>query len=224
MLDEGHAVLRPALRGYERAGSPAWRAVSATDWLADLDRAWAECSARHPEAAPSLLGFSMGGLLGMAWSLSRGIPLRRAILISPAFRLKWYAAPALSAAGLILPRGFLVPSRSPKDYALHGGTSLSAYGALLALVRHFSAALMALDAQGRAQLPRQFIAYARRDEMVSAGYLRTYRTLAPERITLHRLEHRPRRGFPHHLGIDAHTLDGPEWAALRRALSAWLAG
>jgi alpha-beta hydrolase superfamily lysophospholipase len=220
LLGRGCAVARPPLRGYDRPGAPEWATVSADDWLADLDSAHAALTARYPGVAPALLGYSMGGLLGLAWSLLREVPLRRAVLISPAFRLVWYAQPLLSALGAVLPGRVRIPSRSPREYALHGHTSLAAYGALLDLVKRFRAAL---QDSGAGRLPAQFIAYSPADELIATRYYSSYRELAPERVVLHPFSHTPRPGFPHHLGVDAHTLGGSEWAALQGALAAWLA-
>lgn len=225
LLAEGHATALPRLRGYQGAGDPAWAGLSAGDWLADLDAAQAALAVRCPRASLSLLGFSMGALLGMVWSFSRGVPLERAILLSPAFRLKWYTAPLLAGAVRVLPGRLAISSRGPTGYALHGGTSLAAYGALLDLQRCFRRRLDRLEREGQegqSRLPRQFLAYAPGDEMISTRYLPLYQRIAPQNITLHPLNHHPRRGFPRHLGVDAHTLGESEWAALRGALKGWL--
>ncbi len=227
LLEQGHSVALPRLRGYAAPGDPDWRNVTARDWLRDLDDAHAALGEKFAGAAPSLLGVSMGGLLGMAWSLSRGVRLRRAVLIAPPFRLKWYATPLLTALRAALPGRLLLPSMSPAGYALHRGTSLAAYGALLDLLRIFRDARKeekgrdGLEARG-AGAPSQFIAYARADEMISTRYLPAYQRAGPARITLHSLNHRPRPGFPYHLGVDGHTLGAAEWAALRAALAEWL--
>ena len=220
--DRGHTVTTPALRGYGPGEEQAWETASAGSWLIDLDHAWAGVAAARPGAAPSLLGYSMGALLGLTWSLSRGIPLRRAIVISPALRLRWYLLPALRVLGALLPRRMRLPSKGPSSYLLHRGTSLAAYLALAALIEAFHRELAALSTGDGTGLPPQFVAYSPRDELLATGFLARYRALAPGRITLHSLAHAPRPGCPYHLGIDAHTLGDSEWAALLAALESWL--
>ena len=222
----GHQVARPALRGFGPGEEQAWAGVSAADWLEDVDRAWADLSNCHPGAVPSLVGYSMGALLGLTWSLSRGIPLRRAVLISPALQLKWYLPPALRVLGAVLPGSLRLPSKGPSPYLARRGTSLAAYGAMAALLRDFRREL-ARRPPGGAGLPPQFLAYSPRDELISTGYLARYRSrcqaVAGAPVAVHVLGHRPRAGCPYHLGIDAHTLGDSEWAAFAAALEGWLA-
>lgn len=224
LLAHGHAVALPALTGYAPADPEAWGRVRAGDWLADLDRATAEIRQCLPGAAISLLGVSMGALLGLAWSLTRRKPLRRAILLAPALQLKWHLAPPLRVLGAALPGRLRLPSLGPPEYLAHRGTSLAAYMALLDLLKTFHAAMGRLDgAAGAAEvLPPQFLAYSPRDELLSLPYLARYSALAPERTKVHALAHRPARRGAHHLGIDAHTLGDSEWAALLAALASWL--
>jgi pimeloyl-ACP methyl ester carboxylesterase len=223
LLDRGHAVARPALTGYAPGDPEAWGRVRAGDWLADLDRAAAEIRQCLPGAAVSLLGVSMGALLGLTWSLTRREPLRRAILLAPALQLKWHLTSPLRVLGAALPGRLRLPSLGPAEYLAHRGTSLAAYMALLNLLKTFHAAMGSLDGTGAAGIPPpQFLAYSPRDELLSMRYLARYSALAPERTRVHALAHRPLRGGAHHLGIDAHTLGDSEWAALLGALASWL--
>ena len=72
---EGHTVAVPELSGYGSPGDPALDGVAAESWLDDVSEAWRSVSGRLPDARPSLLGYSLGGLLGLVWALERGIPL-----------------------------------------------------------------------------------------------------------------------------------------------------
>ncbi|MCZ6843778.1 MAG: alpha/beta hydrolase [SAR324 cluster bacterium] len=220
LTGRGHAVAWPRLHGYGPGEEDAWEGVTAQRWLSDMDRAWAEVSSQLPGAAPCLLGYSMGALLGLTWSLSRGIPLQRAIVLSPALRLRWYLLPALRIMAATLPRRLRLPSKGPSSYLAHQGTSLAAYLALADLMREFRLRLSKLCPQPG--LPSQFLAYSPHDELLSTRYLARYQILAAGRVTQHRLEHVPRPGCPYHLGIDAHTLGDSEWAALLAALERWL--
>ena len=223
LLAGGHAVANPPLFGISPPDPADWEALTAEEWLADLDRAEACIAAAHPEASLSLLGYSLGALLGMTWSLTRSRPFRRAILLSPAFGLKWYAPPALAALAALLPGRLRLPSAGPAPDRLHQGTTLAAYRALLELMRRFSAETAKLEQPGAA-LPPQFIAFAPRDELISLRSLRRYYSLATSRLTLYTLGHDRRPGIPFHLGIDEETLGAAEWNALREALGEWLNG
>lgn len=223
LLARGLAVANPPLRGISPPDPADWETVTAEEWLADLDRAEACIAEAHPEASLSLLGYSLGALLGMTWSLNRGRPFRRAILLSPAFGLKWYTPPALTVLAALLPGRLRLPSAGPAPYRLHQGTTLAAYSALLELMRRFRTETAKLE-QPDAALPPQFIAFAPRDELISTRSLRRYYSLASSRLTLYTLGHGRRPGFPFHLGIDEETLGAAEWSALRDALGEWLNG
>ena len=265
LLAQGHAVACPELQGFPKEfaeGFPgggashqsagglaaAWGSVSAQGWLADLDRAGAQLRTRHPNAAISLLGYSMGGLLGLVWSLTRRQSLQRAILLAPALGLRRHLAAPLAVLCALLPRRLRLPSLAPAEYLAHRGTSLATYRALLELLGVFREAMHGREAiysrdamhsreamHGRealqsapehiaARLPgRQLLAYSPRDELISTHHLDRYAAQGGADITTHKLAHSPPPGATHHLGIDAHTLGDSEWAALLAALQAWLA-
>ena len=88
LADQGSAVLAPRLTGYGFSGDPEQKKAAAGRYLEDLNTAWAQAGAQIPGVACSLLGYSLGGLLGLTWALQQRIPLKRAVLISPALRLK----------------------------------------------------------------------------------------------------------------------------------------
>ena len=239
LLGCGHAVIHPPLKGYPRAvrGAPpeqvlpeaAWDSLRAEDWLADLDRAREALHSRFPEAAISLVGYSMGAVLGLVWSLTRQQPLARAVLLAPALDLKWYFAAPLRLLCALLPRRTRLPSQGPATYLAHQGTSLAAYGALLELIGMLRRST-GHRAAGRKSPngveglpPFQFLAWHEKDEMISTATIARYAGGAGERITTHALTHQPSPGATRHLGIDAHTLGDSEWAALLAALEAWLA-
>lgn len=234
LLGCGLAVIHPPLKGYPSAvrGAPpeedlpgeAWASLRAEDWLADLDRAREALRRRFPEAAISLVGYSMGAVLGLVWSLTRQQALARAVLLSPALDLKWYLATPLRFLCALLPRRSRLPSPGPATYLAHRGTSLAAYGALLELIGTFNRAAGHRSPNGVEGLPPlQFLAWHERDELISTATLARYASEAGERITTHALAHTPPPGTPRHLGIDARTLGDSEWAALLVALKAWLA-
>lgn len=220
----GGAVVQPRLRGYAEAGDPAQGRVRAADWLADLDHAWSRARTRFPSAAPALLGYSLGALLGLVWSLSRGVALRRALLLSPALRLKRAHRLVLGSVGRLLPGRVRLPSLSPEAYRMHPATSIAAYRALAALERHLAPHLarwLAGDAEG---LPPLLVACSLRDELIDTRPLLALARAQPGAVTLVPLSHSPRRGYPHHLGLDANTLGEAEWRRLSAACMDWLRG
>ncbi len=220
---KGHAVVQCFGRGYFGAPAQPGQKLYPSVWLEGLDRCYEEATGLYPGAALSLLGYSMGALLGVAWSLSRDRPLRRAVFFSPAFVLKWYGRGSLRVAGRLLAGHRILRSRSPAAYRLQAGTSVAAYQGLLQLGQLFRRQLARRDEEGlRAFLPRQFIAFAARDELISTRFLPAYRRRFDGLVALHRLNHVPRAGYPYHLGLDAHTLGERQWELVCGAMEGWL--
>jgi len=219
----GYPVLCPPLTGLRGPGDPARGSESARLWLDDLDAAWERARARLPGARPALAGYSLGALLGLCWALEADPPPARAVLISPALRLKPLHRALLALLGGLLPGRLALPSLAPRAYRLHARTSVAAYRALAALERRLAPRLRRWQAGDPAGLPALLIVHAPRDELIDTALLAALQRAAPGRVTLHTLRHRPRPGFPRHLGIDAHTLGEAEWERLREAVGRWLA-
>ncbi|HKJ00670.1 MAG TPA: alpha/beta hydrolase [bacterium] len=218
----GAAAIAPRLTGFATPGDPALRRVRAADWLADVDAAWQSVHARLPDAAPSLLGYSLGGLLGLLWSLEAGVPLRRAILLAPALQLRPLLRAVMAVAGVLLPGRLWLPSRAPATYRFHSGTTVAAYRALAVLEHRLGAHLDAwLGGEGGGP-PPMLIAASADDELISLMPLGALAQAFPERVTLLPLNHTPRPGFPAHLGLDATTLGETEWQRLLGTLRDWL--
>ena len=239
LAGQGSAVLVPRLTGYGFPGDPERKKVNAGLYLDDLNTAWAEAGEQMPGVACSLLGFSLGGLLGLAWAFERQIPLKRAVLISPALRLKARVRIPMAVLGRILPHRLSLPSFAPADYRLHPSTTVGAYWALVELERRLSGVLegwLGDDMEGRGGMrgsggnegreppPHLLIAFAEKDEFIDTRVFHRLREAFPERIALHRLKHTARAGYPLHLGLDAHTLGQGEWNRLKAVVTAWLAG
>jgi len=212
LREAGHAARPVPLTGAAAPGDPAWRRVRAADWLADLDRAVA--AAGTPWV--SLVGYSLGAVLGAVWSLERRRPWHRAILLAPAFRLHGPVR-ALLALGVVLgPGGLVLPGCGPRRYRLHRGTSLAAYGALRELTGRFAARRGAGAAVGRAQL----VICPRRDEFVSPAAAAEHALRSGSPLVW--LDTARPRGIPRHLGLDACTLGAAEWARVTAAVTDWL--
>jgi pimeloyl-ACP methyl ester carboxylesterase len=248
LAGQGSAVLAPRLTGYGFPGDPEQKKVTAGRYLDDLNTAWAEAGEQMPGAACSLLGFSLGGLLGLAWAFQQRIPLKRAVLISPALRLKAWVRIPITGLGRILPHRLGLPSLAPADYRLHPTTTVGAFWAVVELERQLSGVLDGWlgggiagsggneknggnDGSGgnetnwgREPPPHLLIAFAEKDEFIDTRVFHRLRKAFPERVSLHRLNHAARAGYPLHLGLDADTLGQGEWNRLKAAVKAWLAG
>ena len=222
LLNEaGAATLVPHLTGFATPGDAALRRVSAERWLADVDAAWRAARARLPGAEPSLLGYSLGALLGLVWARQAGVALRRAILLSPALRLRPLHRALLLGLGALLPGALRLPSRAPVTYRFHAGTTVAAYRALAHLERCLQATLDAWT-HGQDAPPPLLIACSPDDELIATRPLARLARAFPQRVTLVPLSHEPRPGFPAHLGLDAYTLGEREWQRLTDTLRRWL--
>lgn len=245
LAGQGSAVLAPRLTGFGFPGDPEQKKVTAGRYQDDLNRAWAEAGARMPGVACSVLGYSLGGLLGLTWALRQRIPLKRAVLISPALRLKAWVRLSMIGLGRIFPHRLGIPSLAPADYRLHPTTTVGAYWAVVVLERQFSGILNAWlggateksrknrksresGGSGGNEMwkppPHLLIVFAEKDEFIDTRVFHRLREAFPERVSLHRLNHAARAGYPLHLGLDADTLGQGEWNRLKGAVNAWLAG
>ena len=218
----GSAVLAPRLTGYGFPGDPEQKKVTAALYLDDLNTAWAGAQAQLPGAACSMLGYSLGGLLGLAWALRDRIALQRAVLISPALRLKPWVRIPIAVLGRIFPHRLGLPSLAPAAYRLHPTTTVGAFRAVVELERQLSGTLEGwLGGEGEPP-PRLLIAYAEKDEFIDTRVFHRLREAFPERVSLHLLNHAAKTGYPLHLGLDAETLGQGEWSRLEAAVRAWL--
>ncbi len=224
LLNEaGAATVVPQLTGFATPGDPALRCVRAERWLADVDAAWHAARVRLPGAEPALLGYSLGGLLGLVWAQQAGVALRRAVLLSPALRLRPLVRALLIGLGALLPGALRLPSRAPVTYRFHAGTTVAAYRALASLERSLQPTLAAWTS-GQGAPPPLLIACARHDELIATRPLVRLARAFPQHVTLVPLSHEPRPGFPAHLGLDAYTLGEREWLRLSDTLRHWLRG
>jgi pimeloyl-ACP methyl ester carboxylesterase len=225
-LDSWRAVLReggaetmmPDLAGFGAPGGP--RPVSARRWLEDLSAAHGQARARFPDAAVSVLGYSLGAALALVWSRETGNRFDRALFLAPALVMRPLPRLAVSAFSM-LPGSWLIPSAAPRAYRLRGFVSVGAYRALRRLLSqqpgeggpHPRASLVALSPQDELVSPDAARSYwRRRDEAEPGGAHR-----------LHWIVHQPRPGWLRHLVVDAETLGAAPWNGLRTAALDWLA-
>lgn len=218
----GFAVASPWLSGFRSPGDPSAQSIGSRRWFADLDAVVREGEAQLPGIRWSLCGYSLGGLLGLAWARERKAPFARALLLAPALRLKRLHRLAINWGFPLLPGGLSLPSFSPAAYRLSGGTTVSAYRALGELEFGFSAQVEGwISGRDRPGFPL-LIAYPPEDELIDTQVFRQLKRAGLENVLLHPLRHRPLPGYPAHLCIDLHTLGGEEWASLIRRAKAWL--
>lgn len=218
----GCGVAEVSFRGHARRGDPAWPAVTAADWLADVARARQAAAQRWPGAALSLCGYSLGALAGIVWALETDQPWRRGLLLAPAFRLRRPVQGLLAGLAAVLPGPVPVPSWGLPAYRLHDRTPVAAYAALLALVRRLRGALEAAGTgtPGALHFP-QCLVYRPRDELVAAATLSRYAERLAPWARLRPLPPPPARRCPHHLMIDRATIGAERWAPLLAELRDW---
>lgn len=84
--EAGYAMLGFDLRGHGKSGGPRGHTPSAEAYYKDIDSFLAEAAKRYPSAPRFIYGHSLGGLLSLAYSLSRKPDLRGMIVSSPGLR------------------------------------------------------------------------------------------------------------------------------------------
>ncbi len=227
----GRPLALAPLTGYDHPGDPAQARAGAEVWLNDLHAAWSDLSGTAGwKAAPdhpsrlSLFGYSLGGLAGLCWAARTGVPLHRALLLSPALRLRPWVRWSIILPGLVLPGRLRIPSVAPPDYRFHPTTTVAAYRAVTGLERRLRPTLERWLGGDPGGLPRLFIAFHEQDELVDTEVFHRLHALFPGRVTLHPMHHPRGTGYPLHLGVDERTLGRGEWRRLHAAGAAFWNG
>ena len=210
------------------------------EWMAELDRTTRKMEELFPGIALSLCGFSLGGLLGMAWSVDRGIPYKRALLVAPAFRIKTRHQLAIDLLGRLLPERLSqlpVPSLAPRGYRQESKIPVADYQALTKLEQRLSGALEGWLMGEGTPPPPMMIAYSPGDELIDTGIFPRLRMAVAgrkpvsgekeefpgQRIVLHPFSIPARRDFPAHLAMDPESLGESQWNAFAGNVRNWLA-
>lgn len=133
LLNHQAVVIRLSLYGH--SGDEAHMAeVSADRWRDQFNQAMSEAQnlAEKYQVPIYFLGFSLGALVGIEWQAHHDPVFQKMVLIAPALTVPWYSRAAVNALS-IFGQGFMLPSRSPKEYRAQKGTSIAAYQALFQL-------------------------------------------------------------------------------------------
>lgn len=133
LTSHGAYTIRTALYGH--SGSyEEMRDVTADKWRSQFKEVMEKALsiAKEHHVPISLVGFSLGALVGLEWLSAKDVPLHKMVLIAPALSTPWYSETAIKILSMF-GRGFMLPSRSPKDYRANKGTSIAAYQALFEL-------------------------------------------------------------------------------------------
>jgi pimeloyl-ACP methyl ester carboxylesterase len=219
----GHDCLLVTLRGHganHRGGQDgesaarfsAFREVEYKVWAYEMRAAYrcAREHARRCQVPLTLVGFSLGALLGIELAIGRDEPARYdgILLFAPAIRMRWYVSLARWLAPF--PR-LVLPSFSPRETAANRGTPIAAYNALFeASDRVGDADLAALNVPG-------LVLIDSKDELVSEKRLR--RWIVARGLTRWRfssLDRTLRRGVSdyHHLIVDSKRLGPEKWQSI----------
>ena len=212
-----HLGLHPVpvpLTGFSPSHWKTMVSISAADWLADMDRTWQRLGADQTGQPVSILGYSLGALLGCCWALERKIPLKRMIMLAPAWRLRPSLQNTLSMLCRISPAWLTLPVLAPRSYVMRGYTTVSAYRALIGLQNRLRVLWPEPGRQPLPGNPAMFVAYSPRDEFLDTHWLDEQCSSGGDRWLCHHLHFHPRRFYTHHLGMDEVTLGRAEWERL----------
>ncbi len=197
----------------------AFKAVSYHRWSAETLTAWRQARQRaDQEKVPLVLvGFSMGGLMGLDLLASRPeATCERAILFAPAVSLHGWDH--LIRVFSLFPR-MVIPTLAPRHYLANPGTPMAAYNALFEALDHFEA-----HAGPRLNVPTLvFIDPA--DELVSMGGVkRLAETAGLDRWRFHPVTKADTAapGTLHHIMIDEASVGAEVWAGIKKAIAAHL--
>lgn len=133
LASHGAQIIRISLAGHQ-GSYEEMRDVKASIWHNQFKDAMImaqQMSDKH-RVPIFFVGFSLGALVALEGLATDGWSIEKMVLIAPALSIPWYSESAikiLSAFG----KGFMLPSRSPKDYRANKGTSIAAYQALFDL-------------------------------------------------------------------------------------------
>jgi alpha-beta hydrolase superfamily lysophospholipase len=229
---EGVDVLRLSLSGHGRnfahregmdaadARMEAFKTVSYARWSAETLAAWREARQRAEsrEIPLLLVGFSLGGLLGLDLLASRPEePCARVILFAPAVSLHgWDHLIRVFSA---FPR-LVIPTLAPRHYLANPGTPMAAYNALFAALDHFEA-----HAGPRLNIPT-LVFIDPEDELVSfAGLKRLADAAGLDRWRFHPVAKAETAapGTLHHILIDPAAVGAEVWETIKGEMAAHLA-
>ncbi len=217
----GLAVYRLELKGHRGLNFEDMMDVSAREWLEQFNSAVEFMAEQIPGLPVYLVGYSLGGLLGMVAQLQKSEPcFERQVLLAPALALKLYTRLALPMTRVV---SFLA-SRSPKEYVANTrGTTGAAYQALFDLEREF-----------RSAEERQFsvvnyptlIIMRPNDELIS--YRCTKKLIERRELNRWKLAELPKKKTTHrdlyfrHLIIDEKSVGERSWQKLTKLLEEFL--
>lgn len=136
LKSHGAITLRLSLHGHNQSLANI-RDVTGEMWREQFKKAVSVAQSLAEDKLPIyFIGFSLGALVGLEWLALDKNPhadqIKKMVLIAPAIATPWYSNAALSMMSLF-GNGFMVPSRSPKEYRVNKGSSVAAYKALFEL-------------------------------------------------------------------------------------------
>ncbi len=197
----------------------AFKSVSYERWSGETGEAWHEARRRaeEKEIPLVLVGFSMGGLVGLNLLASRPeVDFECAILFAPAVSLRGWDH--LIRVFSLFPR-MVIPTLAPRHYLANPGTPMAAYNALFEALDHFEAC-----AGPRLNIPT-LVFIDPEDELVSMSGLKRF----AETAGLDRWRFFPVAktdaavpGTLHHIMIDEASVGERVWAEIKKAMAAHL--
>lgn len=133
LTEHGALTIRVSLAGHQGCYEEM-RDVTADIWHQQFKEAmiWAQSEASKHNVSLFFVGFSLGALVALEGLSVDSWPIHKMALIAPALSTPWYSETAIKMLS-VFGKGFMLPSRSPKEYRANKGTSIAAYQALFEL-------------------------------------------------------------------------------------------
>jgi esterase/lipase len=133
LSDHQALIIRLSLYGHQ-GSYEEMRDVTAEKWQEQFKEAMhmAQEEAKKHAVPILFVGFSLGALVALESLSHEHWPINKMVLIAPALSIPWYSETAIKLLS-VFGKGFMLPSRSPKQYQANKGTSVAAYQALFEL-------------------------------------------------------------------------------------------
>lgn len=188
--------------------------VSRELWLSEIARAWEQTRREFPGQSIAFLGYSLGAVLALDYTMQVNRQVSDLFLIAPPVSLRWFNGAILSVASLS-PFDLNVPSAADPAYRARNYTPLSHYAALRQIIGAVSRETRAGALSG----VHMTVLVASHDEFSPLTAVRDWFGLtAPQaRFEVFDKSSGKELGMAHQL-IDQHSLSPQDWQRVQQAV------
>lgn len=190
----------------------SFRTVTYRFWSSEVRRAYLKVldRGRRKQVPISLVGYSLGGLLGCDLLVSdAGVRFDRMVLFAPALNIM--SEPRLLKALMPFPN-LIIDSLSPESYRSNDGTPMAGYKALFEALGNFQGHInAALNVPTIVFMDREdeFISHGKLQEMIVSNHLDLWKVSSVQKAP-------PEDGlYAHHLLIDEESVGKETWVRMR---------